>query len=153
MTAVKVELSSSVRRLLRPALRRAGRREIGGVLMGEQIAPSHFRVVDLTIDTITGGDAHFVRDQAHHDAALEAFFASTGNNYARFNYLGEWHSHPSFPVRPSFTDIASMRALVEGERDIEFAVLLIVRLDAYVCLRHTLSFFARGAAHQLIQAS
>ena len=150
---MKVELATPVRQRLRQALRRAGRREIGGVLMGEQIAPSHFQVVDLTIDAITGSQAHFVRDQAHHDAALEAFFARTRNEYARYNYLGEWHSHPSFPVRPSSTDVDSMRALVEGERDIEFAVLLIVRLDAYVCLRHSVSFFARGAPPQLIHVS
>jgi [CysO sulfur-carrier protein]-S-L-cysteine hydrolase len=49
--------------------------------------------------------------------------------YRRFNYLGEWHSHPSFSVQPSFEDIESMTDIVEsGNSTITFAVLLIVRL-------------------------
>ena len=48
-----------------------------------------------------------------------------------FNYLGEWHFHPSFSVRPSPEDVATMTELVEDERiPISFAVLLVS--SAYV---------------------
>ena len=95
--------------------------------MGEQIVPGHFRIVDLSIDSEAGGRAHFVRSPEAHSEALGTFFERTGNAYDRFNYLGEWHSHPRFPVTPSVQDTASMTELVNGERDIDFAVLLIVR--------------------------
>lgn len=112
--------------------------------MGEQVAPDHFRIVDFSIDDKTGTTAHFVRNPAHHSEALESFFQKTGSDFRRFNYLGEWHSHPSFAVRPSHEDIMSMNDLVRAEQDIDFSVLMIVRLRylfrveaaAYMFVRH-----------------
>lgn len=141
---MRVEIAPDVRRTLRRALQCAGRREIGGVLMGEQIEPGHFRVVDLSIDEETGGQAHFVRSPEAHAAALNAFFERTGEDYARFNYLGEWHSHPRFPVTPSVQDAASMIELVHGERGIDFAVLLIVRLRWWSTIASCCTLFRRG---------
>jgi hypothetical protein len=51
--------------------------------------------VDISFQKRGGTFAHFVRDPTHHKAFLTDFFASTGKDYKRFNYLGEWHSHPS----------------------------------------------------------
>lgn len=140
---MRVEIAKEVRTRLRRALRAAGRREIGGVLMGEQIEPGHFRVVDLSIDKETGGRAHFVRSPEAHAQALDAFFQRTGNEYHRFNYLGEWHSHPGFSVTPSLQDSASMLELVHGERDIDFAVLLIVRLHWWQAIASSCTLFRR----------
>jgi integrative and conjugative element protein (TIGR02256 family) len=101
--------------------------EIGGVLMGEQITPGHFRIVDFSVDTKSGDNSRFIRRPEHHREALDAFFAKTEADYSRFNYLGEWHSHPSYEARPSQQDVAEMRSLVEEEEGIPFSVLLIVR--------------------------
>jgi integrative and conjugative element protein (TIGR02256 family) len=141
---MRVEITPDVRVTLRRSLRAAGRREIGGVLMGEQIEPGHFRVIDLSVDNETGGRAHFVRSPEAHADALDAFFRRTGNEYDRFNYLGEWHSHPGFPVTPSVQDAASMIDLVHGERGIDFAVLLIVRLDWWRWIASSCTLFYRG---------
>ncbi|WP_095057879.1 Mov34/MPN/PAD-1 family protein [Pseudomonas sp. Irchel s3f7] len=142
---MQVEIADHVKGKLRGALRAAGSREIGGVLMGEQIAPGHFRIVDLSIDSQTGGRAHFVRSSEAHAEALSAFFHETGHQYDRFNYLGEWHSHPRFAVTPSTQDVASMIDLVEGERGIEFAVLLIVRLRWWRRISCSCTLFCRSA--------
>jgi proteasome lid subunit RPN8/RPN11 len=141
---MQVEIADHVKGKLQGALRAAGSREIGGVLMGEQIAPGHFRVVDLSIDSQTGGRAHFVRSSEAHAEALSAFFHETGHQYDRFNYLGEWHSHPRFSVTPSTQDVASMIDLVEGERGIEFAVLLIVRLRWWRRISSSCTLFCRS---------
>lgn len=141
---MKLELSRDVAKRLRGNLRQAGRKEIGGVLMGEQLAEGHFKIVDYSVDDQAGGYAHFVRSADHHRQALEAFFARTGAEYNRFNYLGEWHSHPSFSVQPSAADCASMVSLVEGERGIHFAVLVIVRLRLWTMLELSASLFVRG---------
>jgi len=95
--------------------------------MAEQLEPGHFRLVDFTVDEVTGGAAHFVRSVEEHRRALDDFFERTGSEYGRFNYLGEWHSHPNHAPVPSRQDIGSMESLVHGERDIPFALLLIVR--------------------------
>ncbi|KQM26495.1 MULTISPECIES: Mov34/MPN/PAD-1 family protein [unclassified Sphingomonas] len=140
---MKVALLADVRQRLHSSVRAAGCLEIGGVLMAEQIAPGHFHIVDFTVDGRTGGAAHFVRSVDDHRAALTEFFSGTGSDFGRFNYLGEWHSHPNHPPVPSFEDITSMESLVCGERDIPFAVLLIVQA-ASATLASSATLFERG---------
>lgn len=112
-------------------LARGGRREIGGVLVGEHLGPNTFRIVDLSVQRQGGEAACFVRRPADHKAFLDAFFRRTGEDYGRFNYLGEWHSHPSFSTDPSVTDVRQMFEIVSDTSDAPpFAVLLIVRLAA-----------------------
>ncbi|MER9183568.1 Mov34/MPN/PAD-1 family protein [Mesorhizobium sp. M0767] len=136
---------------VRQALRRAGSREIGGILMGQEIARGHFAVVDFSLDEISGERAHFVRDADHHRQALEKFFDRTGHNYQTFNYLGEWHSHPSFSTHPSVTDLHSMQDLVDAERDIEFAVLLIVKIGFFRRFVSSASLHRRGQVPEPVE--
>ncbi|HLP70357.1 MAG TPA: Mov34/MPN/PAD-1 family protein [Rhizobium sp.] len=114
---------------MKTMLVRATDREIGGILMARQIVPGQFEIVDFSVDELTGERAHFVRDHVFHNSFLDAFFESTGYDYENYNYIGEWHSHPGLPILPSLTDLASMEDLVNGERQIPFAVLLVVRSD------------------------
>lgn len=149
---MQLELSPEVMGRIKGHLRTAGRREIGGVLMAEQLDLDHFRIIDFSIDDQTGGVAHFVRSPEYHAKALNSFFASTGSDYTRFNYLGEWHSHPSYPVRPSSQDCASMQSLVSGDRGIHFAVLLIVKLRYWLSLECSATLFQRSVAPQTTMA-
>ncbi len=127
---MRLQLPSDQLRALRTALERAGTSEIGGQMYGEQLAPSDFRITDLTFQRRPGTFARFVVDlvQAARDALR--FFDRTEHRYTRYNYIGEWHSHPSFEVRPSSPDVATMRGMV-GDRGFRgtFAVLMIVRFD------------------------
>jgi hypothetical protein len=60
---------------------------------------------------------------------MEKFFAQTGNDFTRFNYLGEWHSHPSFEPLPSDTDIRTMQSMVEApDVGVNFLVLMVCRM-------------------------
>ncbi|MCZ8179375.1 MAG: Mov34/MPN/PAD-1 family protein [Oligoflexus sp.] len=127
---------------MKVSLARAVEREIGGVLMARQIVPGSFEIVDFSVDELTGERAHFVRDPALHNSFLDEFFAKTGHDYANYNYIGEWHSHPRLPITPSLTDLGSMEDLVNGERNIPFAALLVVRSDT------PSEFFATGTFHQ-----
>jgi hypothetical protein len=53
----------------------------------------------------------------------------TQHDYTRFNYIGEWHSHPSFTPVPSRCDDNSMREIVQDPKvGANFVVLLIVKL-------------------------
>jgi [CysO sulfur-carrier protein]-S-L-cysteine hydrolase len=124
---MKLEFPKRLRDRLRREIGRAGRVEIGGILMAEQLAPGEFRLVDFTVDSQKGGAAHFVRSVEDHQTALEDFFERTGRDFSRFNYLGEWHSHPNHLPIPSREDVSSMQSLIHSERDIPFAVLIIVR--------------------------
>jgi [CysO sulfur-carrier protein]-S-L-cysteine hydrolase len=128
--AVKVVLPSDQVRKLARALARARTSESGGQLFGEQLAPSSFRVTDLTVQRQPGSFASFVVDVDEAARAATAFFRRTGHDYSRHNYIGEWHSHPSFAVQPSSKDSNTMRELVTAEDFVgSFAVLMIARLD------------------------
>ncbi|MDO9077976.1 MAG: Mov34/MPN/PAD-1 family protein [Brevundimonas sp.] len=126
---LKLQIHPDVVDKLVRELRRAGRREIGGVLVGEHIGRNTFRIVDLSIQRHGGERACFVREPQHHKRFLDAFYARTGDDYRRFNYLGEWHSHPSFTTDPSSTDVRQMTRIVTDDPEARsFAVLVIVRL-------------------------
>jgi integrative and conjugative element protein (TIGR02256 family) len=113
---------------LRRELRRRGRREIGGVLMGEHLGEQRFLVADLTVQHAAGDEVCFTRNLDEHREQLREFFDRTGRDYTRFNYLGEWHSHPSFSPLPSEIDLRTMQSIVSDSRvGVLFAVLIIVR--------------------------
>lgn len=149
---LKLDIPAALRKRLHRAVQRGGRLEIGGVLMAEQLAPGDFRLADFSVDSRKGSQAHFVRTVDDHQAALTTFFKRTSSDFARFNYLGEWHSHPNHPPLPSGEDIASMLSLVRGERDIPFAVLIIVQAGWW-SLRLSATLFERGAQPTPISVS
>lgn len=149
--SVQLVLPRPTRLSMMNALARAKQREIGGVLMARQIEPGIFEIVDFSIDEVSGERAHFVRDHAYHNQFLEAFFERTGRDYETYNYVGEWHSHPRLPILPSILDLESMEGLVNGERDIPFAVLLVVRSDNPSEFVATSTFHERGAAPEPVQ--
>ncbi|UWU75982.1 Mov34/MPN/PAD-1 family protein [Bradyrhizobium huanghuaihaiense] len=126
---MKLILPAALVETLKQELRRAGSREIGGVMVGEYLCDQTFRLADISVQTSGGSRAHFERDLEHSTSFLKEFFARTGHDYSRFNYLGEWHSHPSFAAMPSGQDVATMREIVQDPKvGVHFAVLLIVRL-------------------------
>ena len=112
-------------------LTRAGPREIGGVLFGEQIKEGEFRIVDATRQRFGGGTKlHFLRRGGQARKHIHALHDRFGGDAKRFNYLGEWHSHPNAPVIPSTRDKLTMHQLLaEQAGAVNFLVLAIVRLD------------------------
>lgn len=147
---MKLRIGPDLYRKMARALGEASLNETGGMLMGEQLTPGDFRLVDLTVAKRTGGPAHFERSAEEHGDALEGFFGSTGKDYGRFNYLGEWHSHPRDLPLPSGQDILAMRELLDEDPHIPFAVLLICRaIDDRVALSATL--FQSNLPHEEVE--
>lgn len=111
-------------------LLRGGSREIGGVLMGEYLKPGIFKVVDFSVDYGGGTIASFIRSINSALRVLNQFFDKTKHNYKKYNYLGEWHSHPSFSPYPSSKDIETCQRIVE-DQDVgaNFITLLIIRIN------------------------
>ena len=141
---ITLSIPYPVARKLKRELGRAGRREIGGCLLAEQLEPGQFLLADLTVSHETGSFGYFVRDLSDHQEELHLFFKRTGQDFERYNYLGEWHSHPSFSVLPSPKDCGSMQELVSEDPSIPFAVLIVVRLDFWVRLTLSATLFRVG---------
>lgn len=112
------------------ALEKAGSREIGGVLFGEHVGESDFRIVEATEQRRRGRAVSFRRKGSDARRALNQYSKAHGHDHSRFNYLGEWHSHPGAPVAPSSVDIVTMENLVTHPKTVaNFLVLVIVRLS------------------------
>jgi hypothetical protein len=98
--------------------------------MGEHVRDEVFRVVSISVQRSGGSQICFIRQPQEHEAQLKEFFARTGADYTRFNYLGEWHSHPSFEPAPSDTDVQTMQSIVDDPTvGVNFLVLMIPRLE------------------------
>ncbi len=139
---MEVLLPADIQQKLSAALDRAGTREIGGILMGECLAPNRFRVADVTIQLHGGSFASFVRNMKSVFYPLRNFFDKTHHDYQRFNYLGEWHSHPSFSLEPSGRDTQSMMDIVHNpDVGATFAILMIVQLGQNKLLKGTVTVF------------
>ena len=142
-------MAADIGKRFHTSLREAGEREIGGMLLAEQLKPGRFCIVDFSLDSFSGSHTEFRRDPEAHQNTLDEFFRRTGRDFQRFNYLGEWHSHPSFSVRPSAQDNSTMTDIVQNQGSIiTFAVLLIVRLRLRLWVEHSLTIFARNCASQ-----
>lgn len=130
------------------ALRKAGARECGGVLMGEHVGVNHFAVRALDIQR-PGAIPSFMRSVAGAARAIRAFCLSKGNDFRRFNYLGEWHSHPLFSVQPSSRDHSTMRALAtDSQVGANFVVLLIFRLNCGELEGSAHTYLPDGSVHR-----
>lgn len=96
--------------------------------MGEHVGPNEFAVREITVHR-RGSFASFLRRIEDALGQLHGFFRRTDHNYLRFNYIGEWHSHPLFEPIPSRKDDASMLEIIQDKTvGANFAVLLIVKI-------------------------
>lgn len=126
---MRLTLPHELRTTLETELARAGAREIGGQLFGEQLAPSDFRVLEASVQRRGGSVATFSVSKLHAWFSAVRFFRRTKSEFVRFNYLGEWHSHPSFEIFPSGRDDRTMRLLASHPAfKGTFAVLMIAKL-------------------------
>jgi integrative and conjugative element protein (TIGR02256 family) len=140
-------LPSRLIQRLQSELKRAGNREIGGLLMGEHVRHEVFRIVDISVQRSGGDRACFIRRPEEHKKTLRKFFARTGNDFTRFNYLGEWHSHPTFVPTPSSTDVATMQSLATDPTvGVNFLILLIAKRDAAGNFQASATAFAASSS-------
>jgi hypothetical protein len=127
---LRILIPSEVQAKLIQKLKASGIQETGGILMGEHVGENEFRVKELTVQSETGSIARFVRSLAGCIESLRSFFKKTGSNYRRFNYLGEWHSHPSFALEPSYVDCETIESMILDPRvGANFIILLLVKLQ------------------------
>lgn len=93
-------------------------REVGGILLGTDSPSSSWLYSDIATIRHAGGPgpaavrerSSFRRDLAHsQQVALEAFERDGSE------WIGEWHTHPIGPARPSAVDIRSYRRHLADE--------------------------------------
>lgn len=151
---MKLLLSANIAARLSAELRRINLREIGGLLVGEHVDGETFRIVDVSVQRSGGTAAHFLRDPEQHKRFLADFFAKTGNDHLKFNYIGEWHSHPFFAALPSKTDHNTMWDIVnDPDVGVNFLILMIVRLRLRGDMQLSATLYRRGFEAELIDVT
>lgn len=139
----KIVIPNEISSILTKELRFAGSREVGGLLIGEDMGNAMFRVSGVTVQRYGGTNCSFVRSMAHSQE-LERVLGKTSDDFTRHNYLGEWHSHPGCDLQPSEQDCDAMWDIVEDQEvGANFAVLLIVKLKLG-CLVGAANLFLPG---------
>lgn len=147
---MRLALPPDVRAHLATELARAGSWEIGGQLFGEQLAPSNFRVLKASVQRHGGTVATFSVSALHAWLSAFRFFRRTKRHFTRYNYLGEWHSHPSFDLYPSHQDDLTMRSLVAGRHfKGAFAVLVIAKLVQEELTARAWVYLPDGSQHDV----
>lgn len=120
--------------------------------MGEDLGRDAFRVKEISVQRHGGTFASFVRFVNDCLAPLQKFFRANRNEFRKFNYMGEWHSHHSFELIPSMEDHRSMFEIIEDDRvGANFVVLFLVKLDSsaevdgavFVYVRNEIPFFGK----------
>lgn len=126
----KATIATAALKEIEGALKIHGRLEIGGMLFGEMTGPNQFLIHEVTVaDDVLGTFISFVRYPGKSLRKLRRFFKKHQFNYRKFNYLGEWHSHPSFALEPSNRDVNSMLEILRDTKGVQFATLVIVKLS------------------------
>jgi len=128
---VKIHLPNHITDRIRQALVQCGSRECGGILMAEHQGHQEFCIDDITIQVKGGTLANFVRQVTGFLSRLIQFFERTEHRYSKFNYLGEWHSHPHYSLQPSRDDYQAMRNIVDDpEVGANFVVLMLAKMNS-----------------------
>lgn len=101
--------------------------ETGGVLMG--------CITDdgITVEAISGPgpkaiheNFYFRADPNYIDMFIDMSYA---NSQGKWEYLGEWHTHPQTTPEPSIKDLISLEEIAESSDN--FAILLIIGAIGY----------------------
>jgi len=127
---IKLLIPHAVASRMKNAVQQAGVQEIGGVLFGEHVSEGVFRICEISIQRHNGSWIRFVRlMNGGLSKMFFQFFRKNNYRYTKFNYLGEWHSHPTFSLVPSGQDYRTMQSIVsDPEVGANFAVLMIVKI-------------------------
>ncbi|WP_022951182.1 Mov34/MPN/PAD-1 family protein [Leucothrix mucor] len=127
---MKLRINQKTLEAWRTVLLNAKEREIGGVLFGEHVNEDQFRIIEFTQQKRYGDAISFQRHAGEARESLKRLSTNYGNDYTRFNYLGEWHSHPNASAAPSKIDRETMKNLVsDPTTGANFLVLIILRIN------------------------
>lgn len=124
---IKFELEQLAYEKIFKALKKYGDYEIGGMLVGYKKEKNHFAISDVTIanDISKFRITKFIREPSKSIKMLIESFKKK-----KHNYLGEWHSHPSFSLYPSSGDVVTMQGILADKGyGVNFVLLIIAKLN------------------------
>jgi integrative and conjugative element protein (TIGR02256 family) len=128
LTYDRVLIVRSVLEFIRAEVRRVGKVETGGALVGYQDGPK-----SLVVTNASGpgprselSPSHVLIDGQYADAFCTRIFE---NSRGRLDYVGDWHRHVGWSLAASSRDLQAMLAIKEsGCCSVDYPVSAIYRL-------------------------
>ncbi len=102
--------------------------ETKGALFARKISDDIFEVDDVYIESKVGSFA-FVElvNNKKYQVYQKSYHKKNGYDYVNHNYIGDWHSHPSFELYPSSYDMAEVKSDLK-KSNAKFLVQVIVKI-------------------------
>lgn len=102
--------------------------ETKGALFARKISDEMFEVDDVYIEKKVGSFA-FVElvNNEKYQVYQNCYHEKSGHDYIHHNYIGDWHSHPSFVLYPSSYDIEEVKKDLK-KSNARFLVQVIVKI-------------------------
>lgn len=103
--------------------------ETKGALFACKISDEIFEVDDVYIEKKIGSFA-FVElvNNEKYQVYQKCYHEKNGYDYVNHNYIGDWHSHPSFELYPSSFDMAEVKKDLK-KSNAKFLVQIIVKIS------------------------
>ena len=116
------------------AVKKEGLCEIKGSLYAQFISENQYKIEDVFISKNKG--THFfsnlIINHAYHKFEKQ-YFKKHNYDYVNHNYIGDWHSHPSFECKPSSYDEKEIKTELLSS-NAHFLIQLIVKvIDDELC--------------------
>lgn len=130
-----VRLSAGALASMRQLLAAHGRKETGGLLIGYVNAKREIVYITHALDPSRdslGTEDFFVRGSQGYPQAVKEIESKTGG---LLGYVGDWHTHPDGPARPSALDHKALAAIDRSLRPAGIpGLLLIVSATAVIAV-------------------
>lgn len=122
-----IHISKSVLKKIKKETKFHYPNEFGGVFVGYKSDENYIITNILIPDEYRNGKAIFVR----HPGTLNVRLSEIHNKTkGKIEYLGEWHSHPDGPTKPSSTDIKAMKEIAKDKNiSIDNPLLMIAEVN------------------------
>lgn len=101
---MKIIVKKEVADKIKKAVKKAGKKEIKGACFAEKIDDNIFEIEDVYISKIGSFSFSNLVVSFKYRMFENKYFKKHSNDYEKHNYIGDWHSHPSFELVPSSYD-------------------------------------------------
>ena len=126
---MKIIIQNDVKTKLYEALTKAGINEIKGACFAYNSSPNVFEIEEVYISPVQGTFAfsNLIINYKYKKFERD-YFKRHNYDYEKHNYIGDWHSHPSFDCIPSQYDIKEVLDEL-SKSNANFLIQLILKIE------------------------
>jgi [CysO sulfur-carrier protein]-S-L-cysteine hydrolase len=143
-------LPKKISKILHKQIHRHSPNETKGALFAKQIDDDHYEIDEVYLERQIGSIA-FVRlyNNQRYKRFQKQYHAKHDDDFLHHNYIGDWHSHPSFECVPSSFDRMEVEMDLQ-QSNANFLIQVILKVE-YNKLVGDAFLYNKDASAQQIQ--